>query len=212
MCGGRGMRLDIGCEKPLLSIAGRPMLDRVLDALHGSQADRVHAVASPHTPRTRAWLQSELDGVDPTSDSDLAPSLIDAPGDGYVADLEHALDHVDPPILTVAADLPLLRSATVDRVLDRHAGGDATVCVPRALPAALGASVGRDAALDDAPDRVATGVNVVSPEAEAPPDRLVLPAPDLAVNVNTARDARIADHLLDRDAPIAALVDPEVAT
>ncbi|NIC00193.1 NTP transferase domain-containing protein [Halobacterium sp. R2-5] len=180
MCGGRGTRLDSDAEKPLFEISGRPMVDYVRDALAESRVDTAYAVVSPNAPETRAHLDSEL-------------PVIETPGEGYVADLTTALDAVDTPVLTVAADLPLLDGDAVNTVLDA-AGGSTSVRVPAALKEALGAST------DGVGAWVPTGVNVVADDEDT-----VFRSYDarLAVNVNRRSDAALAERLLGprTDAP-----------
>ena len=205
MCGGRGARLGADTEKPLTPIAGRSMVDRVLDALSGSRVETAHAVVSPHATQTRAHL------VDERSER----PVIDAPGDGYVADLQYAIERVGPggdPLLTVAADLPLLDSAAVNGVIDaaRAAGDEGaptalTVCVPAARKRDL--DVSADAATEvDGREGVPAGINVVGGSEDGGTDSdgndddgaAVHLTEDvrLAVNVNYPSDVRIAERLL----------------
>jgi len=206
MCGGPGTRLNADVEKPLFEIGDEPMVDRVRRALAGSRVDRTHAVVSPHTPDTR----DHLDGTLP---------LIETPGEGYVADLDAALDRVETPVLTVAADLPLLDTAVVDRVLDAHdrrgSTGSMTVAVPATLKDRLGTSCDTVVSAEDVPaafddrrgtgmggngkedgfgcDLAPTGVNVV---ADAQEDTMYLSYDArLAVNVNRQSDAALAEAL-----------------
>jgi len=178
MCGGEGTRLGAAVEKPLFEVGGRPMVDRVCAALTASRVDRTYAVTSPATPETAAHVDC------PT---------IETPGEGYVADLQRALadDRLTRPVLTVAADLPLLDGAAVDRVLDAVAGS-LTVAVPVGRKRALGVSV--DTAYRDG-GRLLTpaGVNVVG---ESEDDTLVTRDRRVVVNVNRPRDARRAAWLL----------------
>jgi adenosylcobinamide-phosphate guanylyltransferase len=180
MCGGRGSRLDDETEKPLFPLGGRPMVDRVCDALDESRAGTVYAVTSPAAPRTREHLAGG--GV----------RIVDAPGDGYVADLRYALSRVDPPVLTVAADLPLLAGDAVDAVLDECGNSSLAVCVPAALPRRLGLVV--DTSFDrDGTELAPAGINVVAGDGEA---LFVTCDRRLAVNVNRRADARIAERML----------------
>ncbi|UIP00292.1 NTP transferase domain-containing protein [Halobaculum sp. CBA1158] len=169
MCGGRGTRLGADgadTEKPLVLVDGVAMVERVRRALADSRVDRVHAAVSPDTPATRERLADRPD-----------VSVVDAPGDGYVADLGYALARVDRPVLTVAADLPLLSADAVDRALAAagdgdggdandagNAAGDASLAayVPVALKRDLGVSVdpGTTRTLDGR-EVVPTGLNVV---------------------------------------------------
>lgn len=180
MCGGRGTRLDAPVEKPLFGIADAPMVDQVLAALADSRVDAVHAVVSPHVPATRRHLDSH------------SVSLIDAPGDGYVEDLSHALERVSTPILTVASDLPLLDGPVLDRILAVHEEGSLTVCVPAALKRALGVSA--DTTFTHRGREVApTGVNVVADTADT---TYVTYDARLAVNVNRQSDVAAAEAFL----------------
>ncbi|RRJ32544.1 cobalamin biosynthesis protein CobY [Halocatena pleomorpha] len=180
MCGGAGTRLGCG-EKPLVSVDGRPMIDRVIDALVAARIDTVHAVVSPNTPRTATRIEGVLD-----------TSTIETPGAGYVSDLGRALDRVASPVLTVAADLPLLDGPIIDAVLDRHGTGSLTVCVPIERKHALGTSV--DATLDGDESLAPTGVNVVADTDSE--EYMIRDDARLAVNVNRPRDAWIAQTLL----------------
>jgi len=195
MCGGRGTRLDSDTEKPLYEIGGRPMVDRVIRALRASRIEGVHAVGSPNAPRTRTRLDPDRSDASRGGTRRRGPhveSLVETPGEGYVADLAAALDSIDPPVLTVAADLPLLTGESVDRVLDAFAGDSLVVCVPVTLKRALGVSV--DTTMEhDGRTLAPTGVNVVGAgDTEA---TLVSRDERLAVNVNRRADAQVAEAL-----------------
>jgi len=179
MCGGRGTRLDTEDEKPLFRVGGVAMIDRVVSALEASAAERIFAATSPDAPDT----QSHLD-----------VPCIETPGEGYVADLDAALaaDRLTQPVLTVAADLPLLDGEIVDRVLGEHSDGSLTVLVPAALKRDLGVS--DDTTFESAGCEVApTGVNVVG---AGPDDAWLTRDRRVAVNVNTLADARVAEQWL----------------
>ncbi|NHN57629.1 MULTISPECIES: NTP transferase domain-containing protein [Halorussus] len=196
MCGGRGTRLDAEREKPLFEVAGRPMLARVADALAESEVGTVYAVVSPNAPETRKFA-TEHDSL----------STIESPGDGYVTDLQTALDAVETPVLTVAADLPLLDADAVNAVLDAYATRrdsdpvpsgppSLTVCVPAALKRALGASADTifEPSDGDGRELAPAGVNVVA-ETDTETMYETYDA-RLAVNVNRLSDADLAEGLL----------------
>ncbi|AZH27140.1 NTP transferase domain-containing protein [Haloplanus aerogenes] len=179
MCGGKGTRLGGAVEKPLVAVNGTPMVDRVCDALAASRVDRVYAAVSPHAPGTRAHLQSNP-GI----------TVVETPGDGYVDDLSAALDRIGRPALTVAADVPLLTTESVNRVLAR-AEDSLAVAVPVDLKRRLGVSV--DTTFErDGRELAPTGINVV---AATDDDIYVSDDARLAVNVNRPRDLQIAEAL-----------------
>ncbi|WP_312912563.1 NTP transferase domain-containing protein [Natronosalvus caseinilyticus] len=199
MAGGRGTRLESRVEKPLYEIGGVAMIDRVLAALEASAVGRITVAVSPNAPDTHEHLAERNPPI----------TLRETPGDGYVADLGSILESdsapISTPVLTVAADLPLLEGATVDGVLERYRrrvrarrreagdGGEApapsmTVCVPTALKRRLGFSV--DATLESDRHLAPTGVNVVGTSSET----MITRSYDhrLACNVNRRTDARAA--------------------
>ncbi|MES3518051.1 MAG: NTP transferase domain-containing protein [Natronomonas sp.] len=186
LCGGRGTRLNAG-EKPLVSIEGQAMIDRVLTALESAdRIETVYAVTSPHAPRTR----DRLDGRVP---------IVEGSGDGYVTDLTDALadDRIEQPVVTVVSDLPLLTESAVDRTLEAYGeeddgdGGSLTVCVPTAVKRALGVSA--DSSREhDGRKLSPVGLNVVGDGPEA---IHVSHDARLAVNVNRPDDLTVAEVL-----------------
>ncbi|SDJ50666.1 adenosylcobinamide-phosphate guanylyltransferase [Halovenus aranensis] len=180
MCGGEGTRLDTPVEKPLYEIGGDPMVCRVLNALEASAVEHIHAAVSPATPETRERLAAEH------------VAIIDTPGTGYVEDLQHVLDGRELPVLTVAADLPLLDGKAVDYVLEIHEGGSLSVYTPSEVKTALG--LGYDITVE-AGERtlVPSGINVVGDREDS---RHVTEDFRFAVNVNRRRDGQIAEALL----------------
>ena len=191
MCGGRGTRLEDDGDKPLFEVGDRPMIASVLSALEGSKVESMYAVTSPHTPATRQYVLEE------SARSDV--SVIDGSGGGYVEDLAAALETVSPPVLTVAADLPLLEASLLDRLLEIYdemaPDGDRslTVCVPTSLKEVLGTS--QDTTLEQQGRSVTpAGVNVVGRSEEE--CRYVSHDVRLAVNVNRPEDGELAAQLL----------------
>jgi len=179
MCGGRGTRLAADTEKPLFRVDDVPMVDRVLAALDASGVDRTYAATSPNAPATREHVE--------------VPA-IETPGEGYVADLDAALvdERLTLPVLTVAADLPLLDGEILDRVLTAHDGGSLSVLVPAARKRALGVSDGTT--FERGGREVApTGVNAVGKSGD---DAWLTDDYRVAVNVNTLADARVAERLM----------------
>ncbi len=185
MCGGDGSRLESTHEKPLYPLEGAPLIDRVCRGLEDSTIETIYAAVSPKTPDTRAHLE-RFESI----------CVIETAGDGYVTDLLSLLERpsIEQPVFTVAADLPLLEAAVVDRILERYGGRkrSLTVCVPTALKRRLGVSV--DTTLEATPHLAPTGVNVVGTTDESMSS--VTYDSRLAVNVNRRTDARVASTLL----------------
>ena len=161
------------------------MIDQVHDALVASRVATIHAVGAPHTPQTHQHYKKSV--------IKRGGSFIEAPGKGYVTDLQYALERVDSPVLTVAADLPLLAGNTIDAVLSEFSGASLSVYVPTALKRQLGTSVDTTRIVDGR-EIAPTGVNVVV--EDEPEETMVTHDARLAVNVNRFSDAAIAEELL----------------
>lgn len=179
MCGGKGSRLGSSTEKPLVEIDDVAMVERVLTALDWSRVDTVYGAVSPQAPTTAEVLES----------SPVSP--IETPGEGYVEDLGVVLDTLETPVLTVAADLPLVTGSVVDNILDRHDSGPLGVYTPAAVKRVLGASV--DLTVEHRGEELApTGINIVGDGEES---THVTYDVRLAVNVNRSTDVEIAEAL-----------------
>jgi adenosylcobinamide-phosphate guanylyltransferase len=182
MCGGEGSRLREGgvtTEKPLVEVGEQPMIDRICAALADSQVETVYVAVSPAAPATREHVR------------DLDVSVIETPGEGYVADLDHALESVGRPALTVAADLPLLTPGLVDRVLtvadDVGEDRSVTVCVPTDLKRRLGVST--DTTIPPAADDDTTVLTGVPSEAKLAGDESSVGTRELApAGINVVAD------------------------
>jgi len=193
LAGGRGTRFGRG-EKPLALCAGRPMIERVADALTGAGLEIV-VVTSPSTPFTRNWCSAH--GL----------ACLCAGGAGYVEDLAEAAGAlgVDGPLLCVSSDLPCLTPSLVERVLFAYAA--------QPLPAlSVWVPVGTDGGAGapcietfDGTRAVPAGINVLYAsrmEGQQEEARLLIDEPRLRYNVNTP------GVLLEAETFLAATGDP----
>jgi GTP:adenosylcobinamide-phosphate guanylyltransferase len=94
-------------ETAMISVLGRPLIDYVLLALRGCrEVSEVMVSITGSTPLTESHVRSR------------GYQSINVPGSGYDADLHHVLSMISTPyVLTVAANLPLLRSESIDDVI-----------------------------------------------------------------------------------------------
>ncbi len=111
MAGGKGSRLGLAVEKPLLRVGERPMVAHVIDALKRCPSIRKVCVAvSPHTPGTKAYALS-FDAV----------SVIETPGLDYHSDMRYAIKAIgEGRFVVVSADLPLLKPRTIECVVNAY--------------------------------------------------------------------------------------------
>lgn len=91
----------------MISALGRPLIDYVLQALRDSrEVSEIIVSVTGSTPLTESHVRSR------------GYQSISTPGMGHDADLHHVLSLISTPyVLTVAANLPLLRSESIDDVV-----------------------------------------------------------------------------------------------
>ncbi|MDR1993665.1 MAG: NTP transferase domain-containing protein [Nitrososphaerota archaeon] len=193
MAGGRGTRLGLPVEKPLIDVCGKPVIDYVLSALSDAkQIDRVIVATSVVTPKTMA-LMGQYD-----------VEVVETPGKDYVSDMGYVVQLLRLGVfLAVAADLPLVTSAMFDDVVERYVccGKPAlTVAVPLAIKVRLG--MGVDYSFVEAgQELVPVGINVIDGgkrygDEWLDQDIYVLDYDELAVNINTVPELLLAERLL----------------
>ena len=110
MAGGKGSRMHQHVEKPLIEIAGKPMVQYVIEAVqHSRSIDRVFVTTSKHTPETAATLRS------------IGFNVIETSGDDYVEDTKLAVKSLGlKKTLVISADLPLITAKIIDEVIRRY--------------------------------------------------------------------------------------------
>lgn len=190
MAGGRGERLKTGEEKPLLKLCGKPMIQYVIEALRNARnIGKIIVVTSRYTRKTARKMRT------------FPIEVLEAPGGGYIADVHYVIKKLklEGPVIIVSADLPLINSAIINRVVERfkRCGKPAlSVMVPHELCKRMGLS--SDLVLKaDGNLLVPAGINILTSEMidrdEIAEEKMVLNKEEVAVNVNTANDLRIAE-------------------
>ena len=190
MCGGRATRMgSSSTEKPLININGIPMIERIISALAGSHRfDRIIAIVSPNTPKTKEFLKSKGGGVD----------IIETTGDGFSQDLSSFLSKVNHTrVLVVPADLPLLNASIVSEIVDVAQTAPA---VSIAMKKEFVESIGiKPSVVFDT--YCHSGITIfdsaqVSPNIAVQEQHKVMNRVEVAVNVNTKEEADLAEKLL----------------
>ena len=190
MCGGRATRMrSSSTEKPLININGVPMIERIISALAGSHRfDRIIAIVSPNTPKTKEFLKSKGGGVD----------ILETTGDGFSQDLSSFLSKVNHTrVLVVPADLPLLNARIVSEIVDVAQTAPA---VSIAMKKEFVESIGiKPSVVFDT--YCHSGITIfdsaqLSPNIAVQEQHKVMNRVEVAVNVNTKEEADLAEKLL----------------
>jgi adenosylcobinamide-phosphate guanylyltransferase len=194
MCGGRGSRLKSPVEKPMVKVAGKSLVERVLEALRGSgRFERIVAVTSPNAPETKRLLQSL--GVD----------VMDTPGSGYPHDLSLLLEKfAQEKVLVVPADLPLLTAEIVAEIVDRLSLGAPAASIVLEKSFVEGLRLKPSVIVDGR--YCHSGITLFAAAgANGPVEEryIVMNNAEIAVNVNTKEEKELAELLVQHAQDLA---------
>jgi len=195
MAGGKGTRMKIAQEKPLIKVCGKPVIEYVLAALKDAQKiDSVIVATTNCTPKTTQLMRQ------------LGVKVIETPGKDYVSDMGYAVQTLKLGVfLAIAADLPLIRGEMIDAIVERyeHCGKPAlTVAVPLETKAKLGMSSEYSFKMADQ-NVVPVGINVIDGHKRygdewLDQDICLLNHDELAININTVQELQLAERLLSQ--------------
>ena len=199
MAGGKGTRMGISQEKPLVKVCGRPVIEYVLAALKNARkVGSIVVAVSSYTPETSQHMEK------------LRVKVVETPGKNYVSDLGYAAQSLKLGVfLAIAADLPLIKGEILDDIIERYerCGKPAlTVAVPLETKTRLGMSAEYSFKMDEA-DVVPVGINVIDGHKRYGDEWLdqeiyLLNQEELAVNINTPKELQIAESLLSKKSSI----------
>ena len=190
MAGGKGTRMELDVEKPLVEINGRPMIQYVIDALKNTdKINNIIVATSKNTRRTETFLNEQ--GID----------TIETPGDGYVHDLGFIISNfkLDDILLTITADLPLINRDIIDYVLEEYEKSKKpamSVLVPLHVFEKYGI---KPTMIFE--NLIPSGLNILRSINKTQDEKvLIIGRIELALNINTCEDIKFLKKLLgDQD-------------
>jgi adenosylcobinamide-phosphate guanylyltransferase len=180
-------------EKPLLEIAGKSMLQRVIEVLQQSSSiDRVVVASTSNTPATT--LEAQKLGVE---------SII-TPGNGFEEDMRLAIHQLSlAEVLIVSSDLPFITVDVIEQAVQKYRSSRKpalAVMVPAKLYEKLGSKPEYVFKLDGQ-NLVPVGINIIDgrciDQGELDQIELVINSEDVALNVNTLSELQAAKKKLD---------------
>jgi len=196
MAGGRGTRIGLPTEKPLLPFLGKPLIDWVAKAV--GDAEKVsdfYVVTSPNTPQTKKHCQSR------------GWKSLDTEAKGYHNDLKQAAQvaGLTGPILTVPADSPAITGKFIDKTVNQFeaCGKDFfAVFIPIEARERMGFSID---STDEYMDKwyAVSGVNIVNGTAiqragKIETAAMVTEEVEVLLNINTLQDLEIAEKIMKK--------------
>ncbi|UCF45049.1 MAG: NTP transferase domain-containing protein [Candidatus Bathyarchaeota archaeon] len=193
MAGGKGKRMGLAIEKPLLPFLGKPLIDRVVEAVESSKKiSEFYIVTSESTPQTEEKCLKE------------SLKIIRTAGKGYHEDLKQAIlkAQLDCPVLIIPADLPAITGKFLDKVVKAYevCGKDAlAVFVPIRTREELELSIS-STDFHEGLLYAVSGVNIINgakiDEAKIPTRAIITEDIEVLLNVNTLKDLDVAEKIM----------------
>ncbi len=194
MAGGKGKRMGLPVEKPLLPFLGKPLLDWVVEAAKAAEnVSEVYVVTSQNTPETEKRCNAK------------GWKVLRTDAKGYHADLKQATLEAGllGAVLTVPADLPAVTGEFLDKVI-----GEFEVCgmdflavfVPIEAREALGLSISSTDEYKGVWYAV-SGVNIVNgakiqQEGKIETSAIITQETEVLLNINTLKDLEISEKIV----------------
>lgn len=191
MAGGRGKRMNLSFEKPLLPFLGKPLIDWVVEAVESAEmVSEFYVVTSENTPETEKRCKKNR------------WNFLRTDAKGYHKDLKQAVRDagLNGAVLTIPADLPAITGRFLDKVVGAFeaCGKDfLAVFVPIKKREALGLSVSSTDEYQDIWYAV-SGVNIVNgsklqEEGKIETSAMITDEPEVLFNINTPKDLEISE-------------------
>lgn len=192
MAGGKGSRMDLSVEKPLIELDGKPIITYVIESLKKAKnIDKIIVSISSNTPKTAQLLTR------------LKISTIRTPGKEYVYDMAYAIRKLNlQTVLVIGSDIPLINNEIIDLVVEKFNSSEKSalsVVVPLKARTQLGLSKAYEFNLDGK-KVVPAGINMIDgnkiDKEELDEDYFLLDRNEVALNINTKTDLEIAQKLI----------------
>jgi adenosylcobinamide-phosphate guanylyltransferase len=197
MAGGRGSRMGLATEKPLLPFLGKPLVDWVAEAI--SKATKISefcVITSSNTPQTEAHCIN------------MGWKYVRTDAKGYHDDLKQAVAKLGwmGPVLTMPSDVPAITGAVLDRIVAEFeaCGKDfLAVFVPIEKRQEFGLSISSTDEFKGVWYAV-SGVNVINGakiqgSGKIETAAIITDEIEVALNVNTPKDLEIAEQLMAKN-------------
>ncbi|MDP3035559.1 MAG: NTP transferase domain-containing protein [Methanobacteriaceae archaeon] len=188
MAGGKGTRMKLDCEKPLVQANGKFLIDCVMDNLQDStNINDIFIATSHHVPLTEEYAIKK------------GYKIIKTPGNGYLDDLSFLLSYFesknpDETLLTIGSDIPCVDGELIDFILNEYRlrykkSQKPAMCV--AVPIELFEKYDLEPSIV-LEGIVPSGVNILRSINKIQDEEVLeVPKIELALNINTCKDIKV---------------------
>ncbi|MCL2477208.1 NTP transferase domain-containing protein [Candidatus Bathycorpusculum sp.] len=196
MAGGKGSRMGLPTEKPMLPFLGKPLIDWVIDAVLASQKiSEFYVITSSNTPKTEQHCQN------------MNWKIVHTNAKGYHDDLKQAITKLgwNGPVLTMPSDVPAITGEILDRIILEFEGcckDFLAVFVPIEKRQQLGLSISSTDEYQGVWYAV-SGINIINGtkilgEGKTETAAIITQETEVTLNINTTKDLEIAKQLINK--------------
>jgi adenosylcobinamide-phosphate guanylyltransferase len=194
MAGGRGSRMGLPTEKPLLPFLSKPLIDWVAEAiLAAKKVSEFYVITSANTPQTEKHCLAK------------GWKVLRTDAKGYHNDLKQAVlkANLMGPVLTMPSDVPAIKGQFLDKVISEFEDCQKdflAIFVPIKTRQDLGLST---SSTDEYKGiwYAVSGVNIINGakvlgEGKIETSAIITEETEVLLNVNTIKDLEIAQQIL----------------
>jgi adenosylcobinamide-phosphate guanylyltransferase len=194
MAGGKGSRMGLPNEKPLLPFLGKPLVDWVAEAiLDAKKVSEFYVVTSSNTPETEKHCLNK------------GWKVVHTNAKGYHGDLKQVVSMLGlvGPVLTMPSDVPAITGPALDKVVNAFevCGKDfLAVFVPIKARKNLELSI---SSTDEYKGKcyAVSGVNIINgakiqSDGKIETSAIVTEETEVLLNINTVKDLEIAEKIM----------------
>ncbi|MCW4030058.1 MAG: NTP transferase domain-containing protein [Candidatus Bathyarchaeota archaeon] len=194
MAGGRGTRMGLPTEKPMLPFLEKPLIDWVAQAIQEAKnISQFYVITSANTPQTEKYCVEK------------GWKFVHTEANGYHNDLKQAVRMLGwfGPVLTMPADVPAITGEFLDSVVDEfeRCGKDfLAVFVPIKARQDLGLSISSTDEYKGVWYAV-SGINVINGakvqgEGKIETSAIITQETEVLLNVNTLKDVELSQQIM----------------
>jgi adenosylcobinamide-phosphate guanylyltransferase len=194
MAGGKGSRMGLSTEKPLLQFLGKPLIDWVAEAiLDAKKVSEFYIITSANTPQTEKHCLNK------------GWKVLHTDAKGYHDDLKQAvaMANLTGPVLTMPSDVPAVTGKVLDKIVDAFEVCNKdflAVFVPIKARQDLGLSISSTDEYKGVWYAV-SGVNIIDGtkiqgEGKIETNAIITDEIEVLLNINTPKDLDIAQKIL----------------
>ena len=196
MAGGKGSRMGLPTEKPLLPFLGKPLIDWVAEAImNAEKVTEFYVITSSNTPQTEKHCHAK------------GWKILHTDAGGYHNDLKQAVlkAGLTGPVLTMPSDVPAITGKFLDKVISEFevCGKDfMAVFVPIKSRQDRGLSISSTDEYKGVWYAV-SGINIIDSakiqgEGKIETSAIITEETEVLLNVNTTKDLEIAQKIMGK--------------